>query len=157
MEARVPGVVNLGLGILHQHFEVAAVLEFGAHPFGVLFELGGVVGLGEHIFEEDRMRNADRLQVLHGRPQSAAIDVLVALEFDLADFDLRTFLDHKGHATAAGGMGRYFGADGGELAAVLGQQFLERDFGLLDLGGIVLAFRTEADFALLEAVENVAG
>ena len=69
MKARVPGIVDLGFGILHQRFEVAAVLEFGANPFGVFFELGGVVSLGEEVLEENRVRNTDRLQVLHRRPQ----------------------------------------------------------------------------------------
>ena len=156
MEARVAGVVNLGLGILHQHFEVAAVLIFRAHPLGVFVELGGVVSLGEEVFQEDGVRNADRLQVLHGAAQNAGVDVLVADEGNLADFDLGPFLHHERDAHRGRRNGANFGADGGELPAVLGQQFLDRDFGFLDFGGIVLAFHRQPDFAFLEAVQHVA-
>ena len=70
VEACVSGVVNLGLGIVDQHLEVAAVLELGADAFGIFFELGGVVGLGEEVFKEDGVRDADGLEVLHGRAQT---------------------------------------------------------------------------------------
>ena len=62
----VPGVVNLGFGVVDQHLEVAAILVFGADAFGIFFELGGVVGLGKNVFEEDGVRDADGLEVLHG-------------------------------------------------------------------------------------------
>ena len=81
VEARVAGVMNLGFGILHQHFEIAAVLEFRADPFGIFFELGGVVGLGKEIFQEDGVRNADRLAGSSSRRAGFAdVDVLVAFE-----------------------------------------------------------------------------
>ena len=70
VETLMTGVMNLSLGILTSDLEVAAVLVVIADPLGVFFEFGGVVGLGEQVFEEDRVRDADRLQVLHRGPQS---------------------------------------------------------------------------------------
>jgi hypothetical protein len=157
MEAFVSGVVDFGLGIVDQHLEVAAVLELGTDALGIFFELGGVVGFGEKIFEEDGVRDADGLEVLHGRTQSAVIDMLVAAEADVANLDLGPLFDDEGDADGSGRDGTDFGADGGELAPVLGEQFLEHDFGLLDLGGIVLALDRESDLAVFEAVEHVAG
>ena len=67
-------------GSCTQDLEISAILILGANPLGVFFELGGVVGLGENVLQEDGVRDSDRLQVLHGGAQNAAVDVLVALE-----------------------------------------------------------------------------
>ncbi len=157
MEAGVSGVVDLGFGVVDQHLEVAAVLVLGADAFGIFFKFGGVVGLGEEVFKKDGVRDADGLEVLHGRAQRAVIDVFVAPEADASNLDLGPFLNDESDADGGGRDGPDFGADGGELASVLGEQFLEDNFGLLDLGGIVLVLHRESDFALLEAVEHVAG
>ena len=80
ISARLPGLFGLNSGyaetlaagvaqrdrvVEHARREVAFVLIELPDAFLVFFELGGVVGLGEHVFEEDRVRNADRMQVLH--------------------------------------------------------------------------------------------
>ena len=121
----VPGVADLGFGILHQHFEVAAILILAAHALRVFFELAGVVGLGEKVLQEDRVRHADGLQVFHRAPQSAALHVLVALKLDPANFDLGTFFHHEGDAYGGRRNGMNLGANGGELASVLGKQLLQ--------------------------------
>ncbi len=102
------------------------------------------------------MRNSNRLQVLHRASQFARLHVLVADEGDLADLDLGSFLDHEGQAHRSRRDGTHFGGDGGELAAVRGQQLLDDHFRALHLGGIVLALLGQADLALLELVEHVA-
>ena len=81
--------------------------------------------------------------------------MLVAGERDLADFDRGAFLDVEVDLHRSRRNGLHVGLDGGELVAVLGQQFLEDSFGALDLGGVVLALDREADLFLLEAVQNV--
>ena len=83
--------------------------------------------------------------------------MFVAAETDAPDLDLGPFLNDESDADGGGRDGADFGADGGELTTMLGEQFLEDNFGLLDLGGIVLALDRESDLALLEAVEHVAG
>ena len=84
MEALVSGVVDFGFGVVDQHLEVAAVLVLGADAFGIFFKFGGVVGLGENVFQENGVRDADGLEVLHGRTQCAVIDVFVALGSECA-------------------------------------------------------------------------
>ena len=83
------------------------------------------------------------------RAKVARLDVLVAFELDLADLDLRTFLDDEGQATDAGGIGRTSVRIGRELVAVRGQQFLDDDFRALYLGRIVLAFLVRPTFISL--------
>ena len=68
MESLVSGVVDLGLRVADTRLEISTILVFGADPLGIFFELGGVVGSGEDVFEEDRVRNADRAQILHRGP-----------------------------------------------------------------------------------------
>ncbi len=138
-ESGVSGVVNLGFGVVNQNLEIAAILVFGADAFGVFFQFGGVVSLGEQVFEEDGVRDADGLQVLHGRAQGAVVDMFVASEADVADLNLGAFFDDEGDGDGGGRDGTDFGANGGELTAVLGEQLLQNNFGLLDFGGIVLA------------------
>ena len=157
VQAGVAGVMDVGLGVLDQDLEVATVLEFGAHALGIFVELGGVVGFGKNIFKNDGVRNADRLEVLHGPAQGAGLDVDIAAELNFSDFDLRAFLDDEGEADGGGRNGADFGANDGKLAAVLGEQIFEYDFGFLDFGGIVLALDGETDLTLLEFVEHIAG
>src|SRR5581483_3323955 len=156
MEASVAGVVDIGFGIFDHDLEEAAILILGANALLVLGQLGRVISLGEDIFQENRVRNSNRLQVLHRRSQSTAIDVLVALEFDSTDFDLGAFFDDEGDAHGGRRYGANFGADGSELPPVLGKKAFDRHLGFLHLGGIVLAFNCEADFLFLEAIEHIA-
>ena len=81
---------------------------------------------------------------------------LLPSKVNLADLNLGAFLDHKGDADRGRRNRPNLGADGGELASVFGQQFLDRHFGFLDLGGIVLALWGQSDLRVLEAVEHVA-
>ena len=103
------------------------------------------------------MRDADGLEVLHGRTQSAVIDVLIAPESNASNLDLGPLFDDEGDADRRGRDGADFGANRGELTSVLGEQFFEHHFGSFDLGGIVLVLHRESDLALLETVEDVAG
>ncbi len=82
--------------------------------------------------------------------------MLVADERDLADVDLRPFLDHERDADLGRRNRTYFGAHRRELPAMLRQQFPDRDFCLLNLGGIVLALGGKPDLALLKTIEHVA-
>ena len=43
----VPGVVDIGLGILHKHLEIAEVLVLSANALRVFVQLGRVVRLGK--------------------------------------------------------------------------------------------------------------
>ena len=111
---------------------------------------------GEQVLQEDRVRDADRLQVLHRALQLATVERLVALELDLADFDLGSFFDDEGQRHGGRRNGPHFRLHGGELVAVRRLQLLDHDFGVLHLGRIVLAFLGEADLLFLELVQNVA-
>ncbi len=82
---------------------------------------------------------------------------LLPLKRIVPNLNLGPLLDDESDADRSGRESAYFGADGGELTPVLGEQFLQDNFGFLDLRGIVLALHRESDFALLEAVEHVAG
>ena len=103
------------------------------------------------------MRNADGPEVLHGRAQGAVTDVFIAPEADVPNLDLGPLLNDKSDANGGGRDGPDFRADGSKLTPVLGQQFLQDDFGLLDLRGIVLVLNRKPDLALLETVEHIAG
>ncbi len=144
MKAVVAAVVDVGFGFVDHDLEIAAILKFGAHPLGVFIEFGGIVGTGEQVLEEDGVGNADGPQVLHGPAQQAGLDMLIAGENNLADFDLRALLDHEGEAQGSGRNGPNLGADGGELTAVLGEQLLDHHLSAFDLGGVVLAFDRKA-------------
>ena len=157
VEALVTRIVDFRLGIPYYDFEVAAVLVFRAHSFGIFFQFGRVVGLGENVLQENRVRNADRPQVFHRRPQSAGIDVLVAFELDLAYLDLRPLFDHKRDPHRRRRNLPHLSANRGELPSVLRQQLLDGYFRLLDACGIVLALLRKAHFGKLEAFEHIAG
>jgi hypothetical protein len=57
----VSRVVDLRLGLVHDDFEIAAILVFVANAFRIFFQFGGVVGSGEDVFQEDGVRDADGL------------------------------------------------------------------------------------------------
>ena len=157
METLVPGVVDHRLGFVNHDLEIATILVFRPYPLSILFQLRGVVGLGENVFQEDRMGNTNRLQILHGGPQDPCSDVLVALELDLAHFDLGPFLHHERDSDRRRRNLPYFRPDGRKLVSVLREQALDCYFRFLNAGRIILAFHRQADFRLLKAVEHVAG
>ena len=99
------------------------------------------------------MRYADWLHEVHGLAQLTAFYVLVADEFNAANFHLRPFAHHKCDSDRSRRHRPDFGADGGELVAMFGFQVPDYNFGLLNFGGIVLRLRRERDFVLLEFFE----
>ena len=135
------GVVNLGFGIGHQHFEIAAVLKFSPNPFRIFLQLAGVVGFRENVFQEDGVRYSYRLQVLHCSAQNSGADMVITNKSNLAHADLGAFLHHKRNAHLGGRNGPHLGTHRGKLPAVFREQFLDRNLGFFDFGGIVLAFR----------------
>jgi|SRR5580692_9757617 hypothetical protein len=101
------------------------------------------------------MRNADRLQVFHGRPQSPRIDVFVALELDLAHFYFRAFLDHECEADGCRRNLAYFRSDSGELPAVLRQQPFDRHFRFFYSRGVILILDRQSDLRQLKAIQHI--
>ena len=57
MKTFMAGVVDFDIGVLHNHFVIAAVLELFAHMLGIFVEFGSVVGLSEQTFKENRVRD----------------------------------------------------------------------------------------------------
>src|SRR6185437_6397941 len=150
------GIAQLGLGVLHDSLEVALLLVGLAYALGVLIQLAGIVGLGKYVFQENGMGNANGPQVLHGIAQFAALEFAIAFKADVAHLDLGSLFDDKGDGDGGGGDGTHFCAHGSELAAVLGQHFLDDHGSLGHLGGVELALHRKTHLPLLEAVEQVA-
>src|SRR6476660_2531516 len=98
MKTLMPRVSNHSLRLLNRALEIATILELGADSLHILVELGGVICLCEEAFQEDRVRNSYRFQVLHGRSQGAAADMLIPLETYLAHLHLWAFFHHKSKA-----------------------------------------------------------
>ena len=144
------GVADLGLGLAGERLEVASVAVGQADALGVFIQLGGVEGAGEDVLKDDGVRDADGLQVLHGRAQGAVGEVLIAVEDDLAHLDGGAFLDLEGDGDAGGRDGLDLGLDGGELVAVLAEQVAQDDLSALDAGGVVLAFTVTPALAFLK-------
>ena len=115
-------VANLRLGLFDRGVVIALVAVGLAHPLRVFLQLGGVEGLRKQILEDDRIRNADGLQVLHRAAQQQAADVLVAGELDLAHLHRGAFLDVEVHLHRGRRNRLDLGLDGGELVPVLGEQ-----------------------------------
>src|SRR5205809_5048838 len=98
VESSATGIPNLRLRISHHCFEIPTVLFRFADQFHVVVELGSVVGLGEEIFQEDRVWNPNRPQEVHGVPQLPAAHMTVAFEPNVSHLDLWALPDHEGHA-----------------------------------------------------------
>ena len=82
------------------------------------------------------MRNSDRLQVLHRVRRIRLFTFLLPWKVILPTFTFGPSFTTNVMPTAAGGIGLYFGANGGELPPVLGEQVpSDRDFCLLDSVG----------------------
>ena len=75
----------------------------------------------------------------------------------MPNLNLGAFFNDEGYSDGVRRDGTDLGTNGSELASVLGKQFLDHNFGFLHLRGIVLALHRECHFALLEAIEHVAG
>src|SRR5215467_594866 len=103
------------------------------------------------------MGNANRAQILHGGPQHARGNLLIPFETNPSDLNLRTLLDHKRNAYRRGRDLPHLATHNGKLPAMFGQELFNGDFGLLNLGGIILALDREPDFTFLESVEHVTG
>ena len=149
-------VANLGLRIVYEDFEISLGLIEEADALSIFVELACVIGAGEQIFQNERMRDSDRLGVLHRRAQFAAGNLLVAVEADLADFDLRTFFDNEVDADRSRRNPAHFGADGSELPPMLTEQALQHHLRLLHLRGIILTLLRKPDFLFLETIKHVA-
>jgi len=102
------------------------------------------------------MRDTNRLQVLHRALQFPAGYCLITFKSNLPDLNLRALFHYEGQANGCRGNGPDFGGYRGKLAAVCSQQFLNYDFGTLDLGRIVLTLLGKSDFALLKLIQYVA-
>ena len=102
------------------------------------------------------MRHAYGPEEMHGLAQLTAFHVLVAHERNAPDLHLGPFADHECNAHRRRRNRPDFSTNGGELVSVLGLQITDDDFRLFHFGGVVLRFRREGDFILLEAVEDVA-
>jgi len=77
----------------------------------------------------------------HGANDSAGGEGGIPRDHDLADLHLGTLVDVKNEFHRVGARNPLIGGlHHGELAAVLGQQLLQDDFGFLDFRGIELAF-----------------
>ena len=120
----------------------------------VVFELHLVVSLGEDALEEDRVRHAIGVQVLHGLDHPVGVFSLVALDIDVPHLHLGAFIDVESDLQGGGRNLLDARLDGGVLMAALGEKLLQRHHRALHLVGIVLRFHREADLALLEAVQN---
>ena len=94
--------------------------------------------------------------VAHGADNFAGGKRRVSRDDNFADLHLGAFIDveRELYGVRAGEPFKG-GLDGGELAAVLGEQLFQNDFRFLDFRGIELAFNREADFAVLEPVQDV--
>ena len=132
-EAVPADVHDLGGLVEHPRREIALRLVGVADALLVFFELGRIVSRGEDILEQDGVRDAVVVGVLHGANHIALAEGLVAHDGDLADFDLRTFVDVEDDLERRGRDLMHFRLDGGELAAALGQVFLNHHGGALDL------------------------
>src|SRR5256885_3781340 len=156
MEVGMAGVADFSLRIAHVSFKESAVLQGLAHQLHVVIELGSVVGFGKQTFEKDGVRHAYGPEKMHGLAQLTAFHVLVAHECNAADFYLWSFADYERKAYRRRRNRPDFSTDCRELVSVLGLQITDDDFRLFHFGGVVLRFRREGDFILLEAVEDVA-
>jgi len=120
--------------------EIPVVLVGLANSFLVFFELGLVVGLAEEAFKQDRVRNAEGMEVLHRLDHPPLGFRLIARDDDLPTFTFGPSLTSKVTLSEEGGILLYHRVHGRILAAALGQEFLQYLRGVLNLVGIVLRF-----------------
>ena len=127
---RNPGAVLINRiqdWIVDNHTEESMVLVEAANPdFQVLIEFVAIESFIPDIDIGDLQRNRDRTRVTHRTDQLSRGEGVVALELDFADLHLGSFIDVEDQLYRVGG-GNLFvsGLYHGELAPVLGEQFLE--------------------------------
>ena len=148
-------VANVGLRLAGLRHEVSAAEISLANAFGIFVELAGVEGAGKQVLKDHGVGYPDRLGVDHGVTQDAVVEVVVALEGDLAHLYGRSFLDLESDSYRRRRDGLIDGADGGELVSMLGEQVLQHSDGAHDASFIELALRDEANLGLLKALIHV--
>src|SRR5579871_5664045 len=134
--------------------KVAVVLIELLDALLVFLKLGRIEALRKQVLEENRIRNADGAQVLHGPSDYGSAELIVPFESDVADLDLGTFVDLEDDLKRRGRHLMDVGLDSGELAAALRQVLLQHIPGALHLVRIVLRFDAQSHAAFLEPVEN---
>src|ERR1700685_3006996 len=100
--------------------------------------------------------NRDRPRMAHRANNPASRKSFVALDADLSDLDLWSFINvedelHGVRCRDSLESRPHYG----ELAPMLGKQLLDHGFGALDFRRIELTFDGQPDFLVLERVENV--
>src|ERR1700676_2524330 len=151
------GVHTLEDGLLDENFEIAIVLVKAADAnFQIFIQLLAIVSLGEDGDIPEVQGNGVRAVVAHGANKLAVTERVVAGELDLADFYLGPFIDLKNEDDRVARSDTLeLRRNLSKLPPVLAKQILQHHFRFFDLGGIERAFHRQADYALLEAVENV--
>ncbi len=139
----------------HSRGEVALILEELPDAFFVLFQFGRVIGLVKQVFQKKSVRNSDGMKILHRTDHLFIAKVFIALNDDLANFDLRAFIYVEGDLERRRRHLADFGVHRGKLPAALRQVFLQHHRGSLHLVGIVLRFDRQPYLPLLEPVEHL--
>src|ERR1700734_1765234 len=138
-------VANVGLGLARKSLEVAFLAIGFTYAIRIFVQLAGVEGTWKDALQDDGVRDADGLQVLHRRHQFTVAEGMIASEGNLAYLDGRSFLDDKRQRNACRGNGLDLGADHGKLVAVLAEHLLQHDFGALHTRLVELAVSVEGD------------
>ncbi len=149
------GTAQLQRRVFHQGLKVSTILIGGADFFEILRELGLVVSLAEEAFKDEGVGNPNGTQLLHAFAQRAGTEHLVTGEGDVAHLDLGALIHVKRQLHRTGRQRRGSSLDGGVLAPMLGEQFLDGHFGMFHDGRIVGAVHREAHVTRLVAIQNV--
>ena len=150
-----PGVAHVGLRLARVGLEVALVLVGGPYALGVLVQLAGVKGPRKDLLQDDGVRYADRLQVLHRLHQLAMAQLVVAVKGDLAHLYGRAFLHMECQGHRRGRQRLDLGPDGCKLVSVFAQHLLQHHLGALHVSGVILALDGKLDLFLLIALQDV--
>ncbi len=135
--------------------EVAFLLIRVANTLFIFFELCGVKSDRKQKFEEERMRNPDRTQILHRAYDVALGESLVAQNRDFADLDFGSLDNVEDHLERRRRNAPKLGSDHGELMAMLGEQFLQHDGRMIHDVRVVHRLNGQTDLAFLETIEDV--
>src|SRR3954469_10455053 len=100
------------------------------------------------------MRNPDRLEILHRANHLAIAESLIAIDQDMAHFDLRAFIDCERNVYATRRNLTDLRRHSRVLMAALCLILLQHVLRALYFPGIVLRFGSKTHLALFEAVEN---
>ena len=134
--------------------EVAFLLIGIADALLVFFELGWSKVFAKRSSRKIECGMPMGCRFFIARMTSRSLNTLLPTILMSPDFDLGAFVHVENDFEGGGRDLADLGVDCGELAAALGEEFLQDDRGALDLVGVVLRFDRQADLALLEAVEN---